>query len=310
MGASMAFSLRLTGLIAAPHSPMKPDGSLNPDIVSTQAKLLGESGVKGAFICGTTGESSSLTVAERRTLAERWMECAKEKLQVIVHIGHNSLPDAQALARHAGEIGANAIAVVAPSYFRPAKLDDLIDFCAAVASAAPQTPLYYYDIPSMTNLPIATAEFLRKGRERIPNLHGIKFTNTDLMTLQECLSLDGFDIVFGFDEMLLAGLALGIRGAVGSTYNFAAPLYRRVIDAFERGDWDTARKAQRQSVTLIRTLQEFGFSRASKAIMRLLGVDCGPPRLPLQPMSEAELGDLYRKLRPLDIFARPLQDPA
>ena len=60
-------------------------------------------------------------------------------------------------------------------------------------------------------------------------MHGIKFTNNDLMTLQECLALDGFDIVFGYDELLLAGLTLGVKGAVGSTYNFAAPLYQRAL---------------------------------------------------------------------------------
>ncbi len=137
----------------------------------------------------------------------------------------------------------------------------------------------------------------------------MKFTNNDLMTLQECLSLEGFDVVFGYDEMLLAGLALGVRGAVGSTYNFAAPLYRRVLDAFAAGDWAAARAAQRQSVALVRVLQSFGFSRASKAVMRLQGVDCGPVRLPLRPLTEAELRELYHRLQGFDGFARPLQEP-
>src|SRR5207253_6272092 len=95
--------------------------------------------------------------------------------------------------------------------------------------------------------------------------------------------------VFGYDELLLAGLTLGVRGAVGSTYNFAAPLYQRLIAAFERGDLTTARSAQLESVRMIRVLQEFGFSRASKAMMGLLGVDCGPVRLPLKPMADAEV---------------------
>jgi N-acetylneuraminate lyase len=305
----MPFPLRLTGLIAAPHTPLRPDGSLNPDAISAQAQLLRESGVSGVFIAGSTGESLSLTAAERLTLAERWTACVGGSLPVIVHVGHNSLPDAQALARQAAEVGATAIAAMAPCYFRPTQLDDLIAFCAAIAGAAPALPFYYYDIPTMTNVPIATAQFLSRGRERIPTLHGVKFTNNDLPTLQECLALDSFDVLFGYDEMLLAGLALGVRGAVGATYNFAAPLYQRLLTAFDSGDWATARHAQRQSVVLIRTLQEFGFSRASKAMMQLLGVDCGPVRSPLRPMTGPEVRELYRRLRDFDGLARPLREP-
>ena len=126
------------------------------------------------------------------------------------------------------------------------------------------------------------------------------------MTLQECLALQSFDIVFGYDELLLAGLTLGVKGAVGSTYNFAAPLYQRLIDAFERGDLVAARQAQLQSVRMIRTLQEFGFSRASKAMMSLIGVDCGPVRLPLKPMTAAEVRELCRRFEGMDGFSRPL----
>ena len=301
----MRFPLRLTGLIAAPHTPLHEDGSLHPQVISAQAQLLLEAGVRGAFICGTTGESLSLTFAERMRVTEAWSEAASGKMPLVVHVGSNSVRDAQALATHAAKFGADAIAVMAPNFFKP-NLDDLIAYCAAIAEAAPRTPFYYYDIPTMTNVPIATARFLEQGAKSIPTLHGIKFTNNDLMTLQECLALDSFDIVFGYDELLLAGLSLGIQGAVGSTYNFAAPLYQRLINAFNKGDLATARAAQLQSVRMIRILQEFGFSRASKAVMRLIGVDCGPVRLPLRVMTDAEVRELARRLEGIDGFSRPL----
>lgn len=304
----MRFPLRLTGLVAAPHTPMHADASLSPTVISAQCQLLLESGVRGAFICGTTGESLSLTVAERMAIAEAWRESARGKMPIVVHVGSNSLLDACTLAAHAAKCGVDAIAVMAPNFFKP-NLDDLVAYCAAIAEAAPNVPLYYYDIPTMTNVPIATAQFLEQGAKSIPTLHGIKFTNNDLMTLQECLALESFDIVFGYDELLLAGLTLGVRGAVGSTYNFAAPLYQRILTAFERGDLATARKAQLQSVRMIRILQEFGFSRASKAMMRLVGVDCGPVRLPLRAMTEAEVRELARRLEGFDGFGRPLRVP-
>lgn len=304
----MRFPLRLTGLIAAPHTPMDAGGSLNPSVIPAQAQLLLESGVRGAFICGTTGESLSLTVGERVAVTEAWCDTVNGKIPVVVHVGSNSLLEARVLAAHAAQCGASAIAAMAPSFFK-SSLDELIAYCAAVGEAAPHTPLYYYDIPTMTNAPIPTARFLEQAAMAIPTLHGVKFTNNDLMTLQECLALESFDIVFGYDELLLAGLALGVHGAVGSTYNFAAPLYQRLIAAFERGDLETARQAQRQSVRLIRVLQEFGFSRASKAMMRLVGVDCGPVRLPLRPMTQDEVRALWERWQGMEGFSRQLREP-
>ncbi len=304
----MRFPLRLTGLVAAPHTPFHADGTLNPNAISAQCNLLLESGVRGAFICGTTGESLSLTVAERMTITETWREAAGGKLPLVVHVGANSVADARTLATHAAKCKVDAIAVMAPNFFKPS-VEDLIAFCAHIAEAAPQTPLYYYDIPSMTNVPIPTARFLEQGAKSIPTLHGIKFTNNDLMLLQECLALESFDIVFGYDELLLAGLSLGVKGAVGSTYNFAAPLYQRLIAAFERGDWATARKAQLESVRMIRVLQEFGFARASKAMMGLIGVDCGPVRLPLREMMLEEVRELGKRVRGVDGLSRPIALP-
>lgn len=304
-------SLKLTGLVAAPYTPLHDDGTLNPGAVADQVRLLEEAGVRGAFVCGTTGECHSLTVAERRALAEEWVRVAGGRMPIVVHVGHHSLPDARELAAHAARTGAAAIAALAPGYFKPQTVDDLVEFCAAVAAAAPRLPFYFYHIPSMTGVPLSMPDFLRRGAERIPTLAGLKFTHMDLMMLQECLAVEGgaFDVVYGSDETLLAGLALGVRGAVGSTYNFAAPVYHEVLRAFAAGDLASARRAQGKSVAMIRSLIDLGGVRAGKAVMAMLGVDCGPVRPPLRRMSLAETRELYERLRPLDVFARPLRAP-
>jgi N-acetylneuraminate lyase len=303
-------SLRLIGLVAAPHTPLHADGSLALDVIERQAELLLATGVRGVFVCGTTGESHSLTLDERMRVAERWVAVAAGRFPVVVHVGHNCLADARTLAAHAQRTGADAIAAAAPCFFKPATVAELTDACAAVASAAPALPFYFYDIPGMTGVTVSAAALLERGSAYVPNLAGVKFTNGDLITLQECLALgDDFDVVFGYDELLLAGLALGVRGAVGSTYNFAAPLYQRLLTAFAASDLETARRLQRQSVALVRVLQCFGVVRAGKALMALLGIDCGPVRPPLAPMTAAEVAQLYEGVRHLDIFARPLQPP-
>ena len=297
---------RLTGLIAATHTPLFPDGTLNLQAVEKQAEYLAAAGVRGVFPGGSTGESHSLTVEERLALARRWTEVGKRcGLKVIIHVGHNCQADARALAAQAQEVGADAVAALAPSYFKPAAIDQLLDFLTPIAGAAPRLPFYYYDIPVMTAVTLPAAELLERGTARMPNLAGLKFTNGDLLQLQECLHVrDGaFDVLFGFDEMLLAALALGVRGAVGSTYNFAAPIYLRVLRAFAAGDWSAARAAQYDSVRLIRLLSKFGFAAASKAAMGIAGVECGPVRPPLRALTDAEKTALRAQLESTGLLA-------
>jgi N-acetylneuraminate lyase len=178
----------LHGLVTATHTPFHRDGSLNLAIVEKQAAHLLANGVKFAFIGGTTGESHSLTLEERRALAQRWCEVARgTELKIIVHVGSNSLADARILAAQAQTLGAIAIAAVAPSYFKPRSIEVLIACCTEIAAAAPEMPFYYYDIPSLTGLNFSSASFLAQAGERIPTLAGLKFTNPDLLAYQFCL---------------------------------------------------------------------------------------------------------------------------
>lgn len=303
---------RLTGLVAASFTPFHADGRLNLANIDQQAEHFAASGIAAVFACGTTGECHSLSVEERKQITARWAKVAAGRFKVLVHVGHNSLPDAQSLAEHAQESGATAIAAMSPFFFKPANVQELVEYCAAVAAAAPGLPFYYYDIPSMTNVKLNTARFLELGAERIPTLAGAKFTSTDLMLYQECLAAsDGkFDVLFGHDEMLLPALGCGARGAIGSTYNYAAPIYHRVIAAFEAGNFPTARRAQLEGVRLIRTLVDTtGGIRGGKAIMAMLGIDCGPVRLPLLPVLRDEGRRLYEAVKHLEVFSRPLSAP-
>src|SRR4051812_24857018 len=97
--------LNLTGLIAAPHTPMRLDGTLNPTVIPRQIEFLLEGKISAAFICGTTGEGLSLSTAERMQLAEQWVNHSPPSLPVIVHVGHASFPEAASLAAHAQKIG-------------------------------------------------------------------------------------------------------------------------------------------------------------------------------------------------------------
>ncbi len=283
---------RFTGLIAAPFTPFHEDGSLAPEIIPQQAAQLAADGVTGAFVCGSTGEGASLTIAERKQVAQAWIQSAPPELSVIVHVGHTAVEESRELARHAAGAGAAAIAAYAPHYFKPASVTDLVECCARIAAAAPELPFYYYHIPSMTGVTLACADFLAAARDRIPNLAGIKFTHENLMDYLACLRFeDGrYDILFGRDESLLAALAIGAQGAVGSTYNYIGPLFNQLIEAFNAGDLIKAAELQSQANRIIQIMIDHGGQPAGKAIASLRGIDLGPVRAPLRNL-DAEQKD-------------------
>lgn len=295
----------LHGFVAATFTPFHADGSLNLGLVERQAEHLLGQGIRLVFIGGSTGESQSLTLEERRALAARWLAVARgSELKVVAHVGANCLADARTLAAHAEQFGAVAISALAPSYFKPRTLDDLIACCADIAAAAPATPFYFYDIPSLTGVNFSMPVFLARAPERIPTLAGLKFTNSDLMAFQLCLRAEGgrFDVPYGTDEWILAALALGAKGAVGSTYNFAAPIYHRLRAALERGDLRAAREEQFRSVQLVKVLAGIGYLGAAKAVMKMVGVDVGPVRLPLANPTTTQLKQLHAELEALGYF--------
>lgn len=310
-------SERLLGLTAAPHTPFLDDGSLNLDAIGQQAEWLAAQGVSGVFVCGTTGEGTSLTLPERMAVAERWVAEAAGRLKVVVHVGHNSVADACALAAHARGLNPFAVGAMPPSFFKPPTVEALVETCVPIAAAAAPLPFYYYHIPSMTGVSLSMVRFLDLAGARIPTFRGIKYTHNDLMEYRQCLVLQEgrFDIPFGRDEILLSALVVGAQGAVGSTYNYAAPIYLDMMRAFKSGDLRAAQRRTDQVARLVEVLRELGEIAAAKAIMTALGIECGPPRPPLRPLTAAQrqrlgqflatggIGNLVRREEKVDAVA-------
>ena len=289
--------MKLHGLVAATHTPFHSDGSLAPEVVPIQAAHLAKNAIKSVFITGSTGEGHSLTQQERCSIFKAWAQAGPSNdLTVVAHVGSNCLEDAKILAATAADLGLDAIAMLAPSYYKPGSLDNLIECCAHVAAAAPQLPFYYYDIPVLTGVNFSMPEFLAVAPKRIPNLAGIKFTNDNLKEFTTCLNMGSHDIPWGIDEKILDALKVGAKGAVGSSYNFAAPLYHRLIAAFEAGDLETAGRLQQEAVSLIESIAEIGYLGAAKQIMTWQGVPMGPARLPVPNPTAAQLDALRAKI--------------
>lgn len=279
----------LRGLIAAPFTPMHADGSLNPDIIPLYYETLKTNGVTGAFICGSTGEGVSLTLAEKKQVAQAWAKTTKNDpdFKVITLVGGTCIADCIELSIHARSLGLFAVAMTAPFYFKPADVSVLADVCVSVAGSVPDLPFYYYHIPVLTGVNFPMVELLRKLDDRLPNLAGIKYMHEDFMDFLSCMHFANgkYDMLWGRDENFLSALVLGAKGAVGSTYNYAAPLYHRLIDAYEQGDLETARKKQQVAIDMISLLGKYGGIATGKAFMKLIGIDCGQFRLPVKNMT-------------------------
>jgi len=173
-----------------------------------------------------------------------------------------------------------------------------------IAGGAPNLPFYYYHIPVLTGSSIDVQQFMQLGGEQIPNLFGLKYTDTRLHEFQQCMKLQNqrFDVVWGCDEMMLGALASGSTGAIGSTYNIAAPLYLQLIEAFEAGDWNEARALQNQAIEMIGAIGTFPFHSAMKAVLGMLGYDFGTCRLPQRPLSAEEKSRLRDLLQQVGFF--------
>jgi len=290
---------KIEGLIAATFSTFDSEGNLDLTHIPYLVDKLYNDGLKGVFVCGTNGEGPNLTLAERMQVAEAYVQAAKNKLKVFVHVGHSSIAEAQVLAIHAAQIGADAISAVAAFYFKPLDTENLVRSIAKIAAAAPSLPFYYYHIPALTGVGMDMVKFLELAEKQIPNLAGIKYTASTLHEYQACLNYKGgkYDILFGYDEMLLSALVLGAKGAVGSTYNFAAPLYLKVMEFYANNKPEEARALQYRLVQMVRAFVKYPPIPAQKAIMQLLGADLGPCRLPLEALSENQRRMLENELK-------------
>lgn len=296
---------RLTGLVAAAFTPMLSNGDIHYSVIDQYAQHLVDSGISGVFVCGTTGEFSSLTTEERKLILEHWVRAAQGRFKVIAHVGSDSQRESIELSCHATKIGAWGVGAIAPVFFKPASVHDLVSFLKPIAAAASELPFYYYNMPSMTGVCFSVAQFLSEGKREIPNLAGVKYTHNNLMEMGECIHLNSgeFEVLHGFDETLIGGLALGAVGGVGSTYNYIPVVYLNILKAMEDGDVVRARMYQMQSIETVKIIIKYGGGvRGGKAIMNLIGIECGDCRAPIAPFTHEEYVSLRNDLSELNII--------
>ena len=299
---------KIIGLIDAPFTPFHANGDVNLEPIPAYAAMLQKNGLKGVFINGSSGEGYMLTTDERKALAEKWVSCVPTGFKVIVHVGSCCLRESVELARHAQQIGAWGIGSMAPPFPKVGRIEELVKYCEQIAAAAPELPFYYYHIPAFNGAFLPMLDLLKAVDGRIPNFAGIKYTFESLYEYNQCrLYANGkYDMLHGQDETILPSLAQGgAQGGIGGTTNYNGRELVAIMEAWKRGDIEAARDHQNFAQEVINVICHFrGNIVGGKRIMKLIGFDLGPNRVPFQNMTEEEEQCMKAELESIHFFDR------
>ena len=299
---------KIIGLINAPFTPFYPNGDVNYEPIQVYANMLAKNGLIGVFINGSSGEGYMLTTEERMMLAEKWISVVPKGFKVIVHVGSCCLRESVRLAKHAQQIGAWGIGSMAPPFPHIGRIEELVKYCEEIAAAAPNLPFYYYHIPAFNGAYLSMLDLLKAVDGRIPNFAGVKYTFESLYEYNQCcLYKDGkYDMLHGQDETQLASLAQGgAKGCICGTTNYNGRELVGIQEAWKKGDLETAREKQNFSQEVINVICHYrGNIVGGKRIMKFLGLDLGPIRVPFRNMTDEEEVAMRKELEEIHFFDR------
>ena len=292
--------MKFKGIFTALLTPFDKNDNINEKALASLVEHNLALGVKGFYVGGSTGEAFLLSTDERRQIMEIVKEASKGKATLIAHVGSISEREATLLGKHAAALGYDAVSSVAPFYYK-FSFSEIKNYYFRVAEAS-CLPMLVYHIPSFSGVNMGVkemGEFLSDDR-----FMGIKYTSTDLFTLESCKAAFPDKIIYnGFDEVFLAGLSMGADGAIGSTYNFMADKFVTIERLFAEGKIAEAQAAQQEANRMIRVLCRVGVMAGEKEILCQLGLDFGQCRRPFAPLGEEARALIKKEILP---FVTPI----
>ena len=292
---------KFTGIWPALVTPLTPQGDVDVPAVEKLIENLIATGIGGLYVCGGTGEGVLLSPDVRREMAEVAIGAVAGRLPVMAHIGAIATETAVELAQHANLAGADAISAVPPFYFQY-PFHAILEHYRAIA-AVTEVPLYIYHIPGATGISITPEQLLEICA--LDGVAGFKYSSLDLYYLSRLLAMrdpDQVNVLSGPDQLFLPCLALGVEGAIGTTYNFMPRLYVDIMQSFLRGEFTTARRLQFAANDIIKVLLRYSGIPATKALLSILGYDVGYGMPPMPPIVGDELGRLRKDFEDAGLF--------
>jgi len=282
------------GIFPAIITPMTAEGRLNEDAFRQVMEFNIQAGVHGFWVAGGTGESVLLDDAENCRIAEIASDQNQGRTANIMHVGAPTTARSAHLAEHAARAGVEAICCVPPFFYGQSD-KGIVEHYRVVAAAA-DLPFFVYNLPSATGVEI-TPDLMAKIQERVPQLAGLKHSAPYIPYVKSFAEM-GLSCLIGNCRLFLPALLIGATGCVDGPPNMAPELWVNIWRAYEAGDIPAARKAQEKASTAAEALSVTSkFHGTIKAVLgQRLGIDCGDPRLPGEPLTAAERAQLADKV--------------
>lgn len=296
------------GIIPAFYACYDDAGDVSPERTRAFTRYLIEKGVKGLYVCGSSGECIYQSKEERRLILENVMQEAKGKITVIAHVGCNNTADSAELAAHAESAGVDAIASIPPIYFH---LPDraIAEYWNTISAAAPNTDFIIYNIPQLAGVALSLS--LYKEMLKNPRVIGVKNSSMPVQDIQmfKDVKKDESVVFNGPDEQLVSGLAMGADGGIGGTYAVMPELFLKIKELTDCGDIAGAREIQNKADRIIYEMCacEGNLYAVMKEILRQKGMDLGKVRAPLSNITEADLPRIEKCRQMIDEAVRELQ---
>ncbi|GAX35943.1 4-hydroxy-tetrahydrodipicolinate synthase [Nodularia sp. NIES-3585] len=267
-------------VLTAMITPFKADGSVNYDVAAELAAHLANNGTDTLVICGTTGESPTLSWDEEYQLFVEVLQAVAGKAKVIAGCGSNSTKEAIAATQKAATIGVHGSLQVVPYYNKPPQAG-LYQHFQAIAEACPELPLMLYNVPGRTGQNLSPETVARLAE--INNIVGIKEATGNLDQASEIrrLTPKEFQIYSGDDSLTLPLLAIGATGVVSVASHLVGNQLQQMIQAFSAGKIETASEIHLQLFPLFKALFLTTNPIPVKQALKLQGWEVGCTRLPL-----------------------------
>jgi 4-hydroxy-tetrahydrodipicolinate synthase len=274
------------GIIPAMVTPLTKEDELNEPALRRLTNFVIENGVHGVFATGSQGEFWAFSEAEKQRAWETVVEETNRRVPVYAGTAAVTTREAVRLTRLAEKVGIDAVSVLTPYFINPSQ-DELFEHYRTIA-AATNLPVIVYTNPDRTNVKIPTSLLAKLAR--IDNIVGIKDSSGDLTLTTDYLAAvpSDFSILMGRDTMIFAGLLHGAKGAIAATANVVPALVVSIYNLLKQGDLDGARKAQEALAPLRMAFTWGTFPVVIKEALDLIGLEGGPGRMPVGPMSEVQ----------------------
>ena len=290
------------GIIPAFYACYDRDGKVSEQRTRALARHFVKKGVKGLYVCGSSGECIYLKVKERKKILETVMDEVGGELTVIAHVACNNTDDSRKLAAHAESLGVDAIAAIPPIYFR---LPDraVAQYWNDISAAAPNTDFIIYNIPQLAGTKLTVPLYLRMLEN--PKVIGVKNSSESAQDIQMFKDAggEGHVVLNGPDEQLVSGLAIGADGGIGGTYGVMPELYLAIFDAVKKGDISRAREIQNDACRIIYALCgcRGNMYAVIKKVMELReGIYLGGVRKPLADIAEEDMPKILECVQMID----------